>query len=208
MTALISKGTLDAFLASALAAGYVRIGEVDIAPAGGGWRICHFEDVDRAGLEEFDDAAAARAIALYDDGGRYRPLKTAPTLRHGWQLTVGSVTELRHALDFLYPAAIGNLRAWLRGSLEPVPLRNTVNRQTGMYRISGKITDDQAASLVSTLCGGGCLRHILWPVAPDGAVTPPAESPGRMPLLCGEACNLFVAAARKVVKGIPLDQVE
>jgi len=29
-----------------------------------------------------------------------------------------------------------------------------------------------------------------------------------IPLLCGEACNLLVAAARRKVKGIPLDQVE
>jgi sirohydrochlorin cobaltochelatase len=208
MTALISDGTLDAFLSSALEAGRFRIGQVAIALAGNGWRICHFEDVDRTGLEGFDGAAAARTIALYDDGGRYRPLKTAPTLRHGWQLTVGSVTELRQALDFIYPAAIGNLRSWLRGTLAPVSLRDTVNRQTGMYRIAGKITDEQAESLVATLCHGGCLRHILWPVAPDGMGSPPGDAPGHLPLLCGEACNLLIAAARKVVKGIPLDQTD
>ncbi|MFZ4775485.1 MAG: hypothetical protein ACOYM3_08995, partial [Terrimicrobiaceae bacterium] len=99
-------------------------------------------------------------------------------------------------------------RSRLRGELVPVSLRSTVDRQTGMYRITGKITDAQGVELVKTLCKPGCLRCILWPVPEQETASAVPLPPQEIPLLCGEACNLFVAAARKVVKGIPLDQVE
>jgi hypothetical protein len=51
------------------------------------------------------------------------------------------------------------------------------------------------------------LKHILWPLAPGVPVSSlPAEkfspdaTPGTLPLLCHEACNLLVAKAREVVK--------
>jgi len=200
--------SLDGLLASALLAGLARIGQVWIAIEGSGFRITHFEDRERSDLRDFHRASDAIQIALYDDSGIYRPLKTAPTLKHGWSLRLEDRKALRVALDHLYPAALGNWRALLSGSLRPVALRETVNRQTGMYRISGKITDDQGADLVETLCRPGCLRQILWAIpldAPSPSFLPKA---GEIPLLCGEACNIFVACARKVVKGIPLDQVD
>ncbi len=87
-----------------------------------------------------------------------------------------------------------------------------------MYRVTGKLTDEQADALVGRFCrsDGGCLRTILWPRDPAGTVAStllPAEKfdpthdqtsrgePGVIPLLCQEACNLLVAEARKVVKG-------
>ncbi|MDX2080457.1 MAG: DR2241 family protein [Terrimicrobiaceae bacterium] len=205
----IRTDSLNELLSDAIRAGFRRIGQVAIEPIPDGFRLCHFDDVGREGLKIVTDPEAATAIALQDDRGAYRPLKTAPNLRHGWELRVTSIPELRLALDALYPAALGNWRATLTGRLSAVPLRETVNRQTGMYRITGKISEDQAVSLRETLCKPGCLRRILWSVEPAGDPPPAAEpAPYEIPLLCAEACNLYVAAARKVVKGIPLDQVE
>jgi hypothetical protein len=54
---------------------------------------------------------------------------------------------------------------------------------------------------------GGCLKRILWEIAPGMPVTSlpaeklqPTAAPGALPLLCHEACNLLVAQARQVVK--------
>lgn len=200
--------TLDGLLASALESGIDRIGQLHLSREGEEYRICHIEDRGRNDLQEYTTASAALEIVLYDDAGIYRPLKTAPNLKHGWLLRLAGFRELRYALDYLYPAALGNWRALLAGKLLPVSLRETVNRQTGMYRISGKITDEQGQFLVETLCRPGCLRQILWAIPPDVPHPPFSPKPGEIPLLCGEACNIFVACARKVVKGIPLDQVD
>jgi sirohydrochlorin cobaltochelatase len=104
---------------------------------------------------------------------------------------------------------LGVWSSYSRGELEPVPLRTTLHRQTGMYRVTQKLTDEQAQTLIGRFCRSedGCLKHILWPIAPEVPIrtlppeklqAPPAGV--ALPLLCHEACNLLVAQARVVVK--------
>lgn len=181
------------------------------------YALCHRDDVARQDLVVYHDAEAAIAIGQYDDAGAYRPLKTAPNLRHGWSLLLSDVAAVRVALDLFYPGRLPAYLAWQRGELQTTPLRATLARQTGMYRAAASISDAQADELVGNFCrsDGGCLRTILWARDAAGAtpstLLPPQkfdprhDQTGRgelaIPLLCQEPCNLLVAAARKVVKG-------
>lgn len=194
------------------------IGEVAVEEyASGTFALCHRDDRGREGLTVFEDAGAAIEIARYDDADRYRPLKTAPNLRHGWQLMLANVADVRQALDFFYPGRLAAYGAWKKENLASIPLRETLERQTGMYRTASKITDGQSDELVGGFCrsDGGCLRTIRWTRDQTGAL-PSSQLPASkfdpefdqtgggqrsLPLLCQEACNLLVAAARKVVKG-------
>ncbi len=76
-------------------------------------------------------------IARFDDEGKYRPLKTAPNLRHGWRLLLRDADEVRQAIDFFYPGRIAVWLAYTEGRLNCTSLRATLERQTGMYRVSG-----------------------------------------------------------------------
>ena len=143
------------------AAARTRIGQVVIGILPDGFSLRHESDEAREDLEVFHSPEDAAAIARWDDAGDYRPLKTSPNLRRGWELRLGSTAELRLALDLLYPAALGNWRAVLRGEKIAQPLRETLNRQTGMYRITGLLTRDEATRLIASLCRPGCLRQIL-----------------------------------------------
>ncbi|MDQ6859612.1 MAG: hypothetical protein M3032_00430 [Verrucomicrobiota bacterium] len=178
--------------------------------------LCHCEDATRGDLVEYDDANAATELARFDDLGKYRPLKTAPNLRHGWRLVLARVEEVRLAFDLFYPGRIAAFAAWKKDALVTTPLRETLGRQTGMYRVAGKISDADADSLIGNFCrsDGGCLRTILWrrdrtgrmpsSQLPTTKYDPEFDQTGRgepaWPLLCQEACNLVVAAAREVVK--------
>ena len=173
-------------------------------------RLCHVDDSELSDLADFTDPHDAIEIARYDDAGNYRPLKTAPNLRHGWQLSLKSLEQVRLALDFLYPAAMGTALAFTRKTLKEIDLRQTLARQTGMYAITQKITDQQADATILRTCNHqhGCIRRILWSVS-SGHPTPfshrPSEIPWsntELPILCAEACNLLVAAARKTVKSV------
>jgi sirohydrochlorin cobaltochelatase len=196
-------------LARWLESGGREAGEIAIVSAGEGFELCHRADLGHSDLRVIAGAEGAREIANYDDAGKFRPLKTAPNLRRGWKLRVADLRELRRALDYFYPAMLGVWCSHTRGELTPVPLRETLGRQTGMYRVTQKLTDDQAQTLIGEFCrsDGGCLKHLLWPIAPGLAIRtlpeaklqPPAASPA-LPLLCHEACNLLVAQARTVVK--------
>ena len=187
------KRTLTQTLAAWLEEGRTRIGQIVILETPDGWELRHADDLARGDLARHEGAVAARHLANLDDAGAYRPLKTAPNLRHGWRLALRDVDELRRALDYFYPAMTGVWLSHLRGGLPPVPFRETLDRQTGMYRITQKITDGQARTMIGSFCAG-CLKCRLW----DGQ-TPLVEADA-IPLLCHEMCNLLVAEARKVVK--------
>ncbi|MFM7180628.1 MAG: DR2241 family protein [Verrucomicrobiales bacterium] len=194
-----------------------RVGQVTIlVPAETGktvWSLCHIEDRAAAlkggeGLEQFHDAEAARTIALNNDAGEYRPLRSSPDLRRGWMLEVTDLSQLRLALDHLYPAALGLYRSLRRGEPGITTFREKLQRQTGMYRSANRISDTRAQGLIRRVCNpeGGCLKRILWPISAEHDVhsLPPEKFMDRearpaaeeIPLLCQEACNILVAEAR------------
>ena len=200
-----------------LAGGEFRIGEIyGKRRAGGAWTLCHRDDFGREPLSTYETADAASEIARYDDAGAYRPLKTAPNLRHGWLLVLHSADNVLLALNLFYPGRLVAWTAWRRNTLPVTPFRETLARQTGMYRVAAKITDDQGDELIARFCrsDGGCLRTILWPRDRSGTIAstklPPSKfdpgvdqtgrSESATPLLCQEICNLLVAEARAVVK--------
>jgi len=200
-----------------LANGLRCIGQIAIdAGTDGVFVLRHREDsarTDLVGSQRADDAAE---LARFDDAGNYRPLKTAPTLRHGWKLSLANLAELRLALDLFYPGRLAAFQAFEQNALVTTPLRATLERQTGMYRIAAQIREEQADQLVGRFCRshGGCLRTILWRrdaagTAPSTQLPPEKFDPRHdqtgggkrvVPLLCQEACNLLVAEARAVVQ--------
>jgi sirohydrochlorin cobaltochelatase len=189
------------YLAGQLAAGGFEMGQIRVEPS---FEITHKEDIGRDGLTVFGNPHDAIVIARHDGAGRYRPLKTAPNLARGWRLKLSALDEVLLALDFLYPAELGTAAWQAAGQLRPVGLRETLGRQGGMYAVTRKLSDAQAGELIEKFCHKGCLRQILWPL--DGEVVAGCfvERSGVVPLLCAEACNLFVAEARKVVKAASL----
>ena len=213
MSALAQERALGDWLARGLRC----IGQIAIESGNdGGFVLRHREDSGRTDLVVSQSADNAAELARFDDAGNYRPLKTAPTLRHGWKLRLANLAELRLALDLFYPGRLAMLLAFEKNELVTTPLRNTLERQTGMYRIAAQIREEQADELVGRFCtsNGGCLRTILWRRDAAGATPstrlPPDKFDPRhdqtggaepvVPLLCQEACNLLVAEARTVVQ--------
>jgi len=184
----------------------------------GGFVVCHRDDQNAAAaLKVFQKPEDAIDLARYDDAGKYRPLKTAPNLRHGWRLDLSDLVELRCALDHFYPGRAALLTAWKESQLTTTTLLETLERQSGMYRVAANISDAQADDVVAYFCrsNGGCLRTILWKRDETGAAPstklpkekfdPAYDQAGHgqttIPLLCQEACNLLINECRKAVKG-------
>ncbi len=213
----------DAALESALAAGSCVIGQIRIVPNGNGYLLSHRDDITRADLCVYKDADAAIDLARFDDSGKYRPLKTAPNLSHGWSLWVASIGEVQRAIESLYPGRLPVLAAFHQHRLEQTPLRQTLDRQTGMYRVAANISDERIDDVVGEICRSdcGCLRTILWKKNARGDL-PSQQLPGRkfdvrqdqveeidaagrgaensVPLLCQEACTVLIDACRKAVQ--------
>jgi len=142
-----------------------RIGQIAIQKLDDGvLALSHRDDETRNDLELFRSPDDAIEIARYDDAGNYRPLKTAPNLQHGWRLELTTLDALRRALDYFYPGRLAVFAAWKSGRLRTTPVRDTLDRQSGMYRVAAKISDEQIDCVVGDFCrsDGGCLRTILW----------------------------------------------
>ena len=217
---------LEPLLVAPFSVGQIRVQKRERA----GFVLSHRDDALLDRLQTYRNAEDAIEIAKYDDAGNYRPLKTAPNLRHGWQLELAAVDELKRALDYFYPGRLAVFAAWKSGHLKTTDLRETLGRQSGMYRVAAKISDSQINDLVADFCrsDSGCIRTILWKrdrsgviastklpkekfdaecdqvTAPNPPGSPPpatAAAAPTVPLLCQEACNLLVAHCRKVAKG-------
>ena len=197
--------SITEFLSGAVGLGFLQIGQVVIKINPEGFCLRHQDDAGREDLEVFSSPEDALGIARYDDSGDYRPLKTAPNLRRGWELRLDSLAALRLALDGIYPAALGNWRAVLQGEKIAQPLRETLNRQTGMYRITGLLTHHEASRIIGSLCQPGCLRQILWPIESADPGPAPAAPEGRVPLFCTNPCSHFLGKAREAVKSRPIE---
>jgi sirohydrochlorin cobaltochelatase len=162
-----------------------------------GLTIRHFRDALEPDLRVYNRPEDARELVKFDESGQYRPLKTAPNLRRGWLLSLASLDDLRLALDFIYPAALGTWLAFSRGELEGVPLRQTLDRQTGMYRLARLVTDEQAEAAIDEVCRQGCLRRRLWSVSESQEGWPDDSD---ICILCAEACGILIAACRAEAK--------
>jgi sirohydrochlorin cobaltochelatase len=209
------KRNIHAALDTWIQQGFRQIGQIVIHPQEHGYALTHEADTERTDLAIYTRATDARKLSTLDEHGVFRPIKTAPTLKRGWKLLVPDLAQLRLALDAFYPAMLGSFFSYQTGQLPAVPLRETLNRQSGMYAVTKKLTDPQANTLVGECCNSqsGCLKLVLWRISEETAVTSlppseldPAQSPQSargIPLLCAEACNLLVAKAREVVKKSP-----
>jgi hypothetical protein len=141
-----------------------HFGQILVRKINGGFVLSHCGDETRKKLKTFQSAEEAIELGKFDDSGHYRPLKTAPNLARGWRLELARPEELQRALDYFYPGRLAVFLAWKTGQLHTTPLRETLDRQSGMYRVAAKISDDQIDNVVGDFCrsDGGCLRTILW----------------------------------------------
>ena len=202
-------------LARLIKDGYRALGELEFVGTSAGY--CLYHSADRNSLSDtrkYQSVEDAREIAKYDAGGVYRPLKGAPNLPRGWVIELATIDDLKRALDYFYPGAVAAWVAYRAGQARPVYLRETLNRQTGMYRLTRKLTNEQARDVVTEACDSEnrCLRTILWgieegerpdflpPTKSDPKVDQTGQNRPAIPFLCLEACNLLVAKARTAVK--------
>lgn len=158
------------------------------------YSIRHKDDTGQADLVVYDDPLDAREIAKHDDDGRYRPLKTAPSLRTGWAFTGLSGRELLRTIDFLYPATVHNWYLEQEGELDVSHWRETAQRQTGIYDLIEELDGEQLEWLTEACCvDSQCLKRRQW----DESDAEPIDTPrGDGVFPCREPCSLVIAAAR------------
>jgi len=174
------------------------IGQVRVCRRDKGYELRHVADHAKTAAElKQCTAEEARDIAQFTESGAFRPLKSAPTLRRGWQITAASDAELGTALDRLYPGAIADLYATLRHPPPVTDYRAMAARQSGMYRITNLLEDLEAAAVVRKCCAPEfCLKRRFW----DVDELAPEVTQHKTIIPCLEPCAILLEFARKVVR--------
>ena len=195
MTA-VANPTLKAFIEQL--GDELLLAQVVIRRAGRGYELCHASDRQRTPAElRLAPVAELRALALHTAAGAFRPLKSAPNLQSGWRVIVQNDEELESALSQLYPGAIAD---WFAAQQQPAPVthyREFTERQTGMYRVTTMLTDEQGAQMTRACCHRRfCLKRRLWTVG-DLAL----DAAGEKSLIpCLEPCAILLEFARKTLR--------
>ena len=156
-------------------------------------------DADLATLDVHADPREAREIVTFDDRGRYRPLKTAPSLPTGWAFADLDGAALTDAVEYVYPATIANWHLDRQGDLDVTHWHETVERQTGIYGVV-KTWDRgegyEHVNWVAEACcdDSQCLKRREWEYDEETALDLDGGD-GVFP--CREPCSLVIAAARR-----------
>jgi hypothetical protein len=172
-------------------------GQVVVRPiSGGGYAVRHGEDAERTDLAVHDDPRAAREISKLTGDGEYRPLKSSPNLRRGWELRLSDARELATAMNYLYPAAIVHWHRYREGTLRTTSYRENAARQSGIYKRIQRLSDRGVQDAARACCEDAvCLKRTLWDVDDE---TPLEMDRGGGEIPCPEPCSVFVSFARRV----------
>lgn len=161
------------------------------------YEVRHEDDRDRPleALETYEDPLDARQLVKETDDGRYRPLKTAPTLPHGFAFVGLDGAALVETVEFVYPATVANWHRERDGDLDVTHYRETAERQTGIYGLIEDLPPERVADIAEACCvDSQCLKRREWDESADEPLDVP-RGEGEFP--CREPCSLVVAAARK-----------
>ena len=164
------------------------------APAS--YTLCHREDAGATDLDVHEDPRAAREIAKLAQSGEYRPLKSSPNLRRGWEIKVSDAKDLAVAMNYLYPAGIVHWHLHREGRLQITSFRENAARQSGIYKRVRHLSDRGVQDAAWACCEDAvCLKRTLWDVDEK---TPLEMRRGEGEIPCPEPCSVFVSFARRV----------
>ncbi|QLD91159.1 hypothetical protein HWV07_03405 [Natronomonas salina] len=168
------------------------------------YTVRHEDDADAAveALEVHTDPLDARELVKYDDQGRYRPLKTAPSLPTGWAFVDLDGRGLGRTVDVVYPATIANWHLERQGDLDVSHWKPTMARQTGIYGVIetwDRGEGHEHVERVAEACcvDSQCLKRREWQYDEE---TDLAVDGGDGEFPCREPCSLVVSAARQWTK--------
>lgn len=146
-------------------------------------------------LQPYQEPGDAREIARFDDDGRFRPLKSVPSLATGWIFPRLDGPSLVQTIDFFYPASVSNWHLERRGELDVVDWREAADRQTGIYEPVGQLSPLAVECATEACCvDSQCIKRRRWEFDEETPIGVPSGA-GEIP--CREPCSLFIAGARE-----------
>ncbi len=155
-------------------------------------------DAEATALTTHTNPFDARDIGTLDEKDRYRPLRTAPSLKSGWIFPDLSANEVYEAVEAFYPATVINWYREGRGELDIDHWRDEQDRQSGIYNLITVLPDEAVDWAAAACCDDSqCLKRREWQLSEDE----PLDADGGDGVFpCRGPCSMVVAAGREWAK--------
>ena len=164
------------------------------------YEIRHVDDSDAEtnALTTHTNPFDARDIGTLDAKDRYRPLRTAPSLKTGWIFPELTANEVYEAVEAFYPATVVNWYREERGELDLDHWRDEQDRQSGIYNLITVLPDEAVDWAAAACCDDSqCLKRREWQLSADE----PLDADGGDGVFpCRGPCSMVVAAGREWAK--------
>ncbi|MFD1641136.1 DR2241 family protein [Halohasta litorea] len=164
------------------------------------YEIRHVDDSDAeaSALTAHTDPFDARDIGTLDADDRYRPLRTAPSLKQGWIFPELSANGVYDAVEAFYPATVVNWYREGRGELDIDHWQDEQDRQSGIYNLITVLPDEAVDWAAAACCDDSqCLKRREWELSEDE----PLDADGGDGVFpCRGPCSMVVAAGREWAK--------
>ena len=164
------------------------------------YEVRHVDDSDAeaSSLITHTNPFDARDIGTLDQKDRYRPLRTAPSLKTGWIFPDLSANEVYEAVEAFYPATVVNWYREQRGELDIDHWRDEQDRQSGIYNLITVLPDEAVDWAAAACCDDSqCLKRREWQLSEDE----PLDADGGDGVFpCRGPCSMVVAAGREWAK--------
>lgn len=192
-------------ISDALIIGQVKVNHGE----GNGFVLHHVEDSSEGGTEnslEEMTLDGLESLVSTAASGHFRPLKSAPNLKGGWIFRAGDSDQLFLALDVIYPGFVADYYFVSREGEKIAPdYFEFSGRQTGMYRLTGKISPKDLGYVVNGCCDRQfCLKSRRWTF--DGDTPDGDGDPSIIP--CLEPCAPLLELARIQAKASQTPPIE
>jgi hypothetical protein len=173
------------------------VGELVVLRQDNEFNLRHGRDLQHWPLKEIT-LAEARTIANFTENGEFRPLKSKYGLQRGWIFKTSAPDEVADALQIFYPNALADrwhaVRAEFNGA---TTFRFFALRQTGMYRITKFLKEEDVKRVIGNVCNKTCFKQRLWTYE-----WPLKQRVDMQKIPCLEPCAVFMEAARKEVRAL------
>lgn len=172
--------------------------EVLVQASGDNYQVRHRADEQLATDKlQLVPREGLRSLASRTQQGAFRPLRSAPDLAQGWRTELKGMAQLEQALNDLYPGSVADWFATQQSTVPVTHYPDFTNRQTGMYRITQKLSDEQAQAVIRATCHSRfCLKQRLWTI--QGLEPDPQGHKSLIP--CLEPCAILLETARKAMR--------
>jgi hypothetical protein len=138
-----------------------------------------------------------RALAERTTEGHFRPLFSTPNLQSGWVWVGNDESCLERVLQIFYPGALADWWYARRGSWPIANYRDFTRRQTGMYRITALLSDDEVREVFGACCSPAfCLKRRIWGVENQE----PQLDGTKSVIPCFEPCAILLELSRKAAR--------